>query len=89
MSGSADNSLPEVRQVSPGETHLLCRCGRSPVLPDCSPGCADGLLLEPVRQQFVLLCRCGRSRRMPYCDGSHNPPAPGLKARWRRFAKGD
>ncbi|MDD0844770.1 CDGSH iron-sulfur domain-containing protein [Pseudomonas sp. Gutcm_11s] len=84
-----DPILPEVRQVSPGETHLLCRCGRSSALPDCSSNCTDGLLLQPVRQQFVLLCRCGLSARMPYCDGSHNPPAVGLKARWQRFSKGD
>ena len=82
-------AIPEVRQVKPGETHLLCRCGRSPALPDCSAGCAEGLRLAPVRQQFLLLCRCGRSQRLPYCDGSHNPPAEGLKARWRRFAMGD
>ncbi|MFZ3206262.1 MAG: CDGSH iron-sulfur domain-containing protein [Pseudomonas sp.] len=82
-------ALPEVRQVNPGETHRLCRCGRSPVLPDCSAGCAEGLCLEPVRQQFLLLCRCGESRRLPYCDGSHSPPAESLKTRWRRFAKGD
>ena len=89
VSDPQDPKLPEVRQVNPGETHLLCRCGRSPVLPDCSPGCAEGLRLEPVRQQFVLLCRCGLSQRLPYCDGSHSPPAEGLRARWRRFAKGD
>jgi CDGSH-type Zn-finger protein len=84
-----DPLLPEVRQVSPGETHLLCRCGRSSALPDCPSDCTDGLLLRPARQQYLLLCRCGQSRRLPYCDGSHSPPAEGLKARWRRFAKGD
>lgn len=89
MTEHESSVLPEVRQVSPGETHLLCRCGRSPALPDCPSDCADGLLLQPARQQFLLLCRCGLSRRLPYCDGSHSPPADGLKARWRRFAKGD
>ena len=89
MSDSEDNSLPEVRQVNPGETHLLCRCGRSSVLPDCPGDCPEGLRLTPERQQFLLLCRCGLSQRLPYCDGSHNPPAQGLKARWRRFARGD
>lgn len=89
MSDPQYPKLPEVRQVSPGECHLLCRCGRSPALPDCSPDCAEGLRLEPVRAQFVLLCRCGLSRRLPYCDGSHSPPAEGLRARWRRFARGD
>lgn len=89
MSDSEENPLPEVRQVSPGETHLLCRCGRSPTLPDCSPGCVEGLHLQPVREQLLLLCRCGLSRRLPYCDGSHSPPAEGFKARWRRFARGD
>ena len=81
--------LPEVRQVNPGETYLLCRCGRSPTLPDCSPGCTAGLHLQPVRRQILLLCRCGLSARLPYCDGSHNPPTAGLRARWQRFAKGD
>jgi CDGSH-type Zn-finger protein len=81
-------ALPEVRQVNPGETLLLCRCGRSPALPDCSAGCAEGLRLEPVRQQFLILCRCGRSQRLPYCDGSHNPSVDGLRARWQRFIRG-
>lgn len=86
----ADESrLPEVRQVNPGETHLLCRCGRSPVLPDCPPGCTEGLCLQPARQQRVLLCRCGLSRRLPYCDGSHSPPVEGFRERWRRFTQGD
>ncbi|MWV11537.1 CDGSH iron-sulfur domain-containing protein [Pseudomonas sp. R-28-1W-6] len=81
--------LPEVRLVKPGETLLLCRCGRSPALPDCSSACSTGLRLQPAREQRLLLCRCGRSRRLPYCDGSHSPPAAGLKARWQRFTKGD
>ena len=89
MSDPQDPKLPEVRQVNPGETHLLCRCGRSPVLPDCSPGCAEGLPLEPVRQQFVLLCRCGLSQRLPYCDGSHQAPARGWKAKYLRFLAKD
>ncbi|WP_068828033.1 CDGSH iron-sulfur domain-containing protein [Pseudomonas sp. BMS12] len=89
VSDSQDPKLPEVRQVNPGETYLLCRCGRSSALPDCPSDCAAGLLLQPARQQLLLLCRCGQSQRMPYCDGSHNPPAEDLKARWRRFAKGD
>ncbi|WP_328822203.1 CDGSH iron-sulfur domain-containing protein [Aquipseudomonas guryensis] len=80
--------LPEVRQVKPGETHLLCRCGRSSALPDCSSFCPEALRLEPVREQRLLLCRCGRSQRLPYCDGSHNPPVDGLRARWRRFSSG-
>jgi len=89
MSDSDSSPLPEVRQVNPGETHLLCRCGRSPALPDCPADCSEGLRLQPVRQQLLLLCRCGLSRRLPYCDGSHSPPAEGLAARWRRFARGD
>lgn len=80
-----DPILPEVRQVKPGETHLLCRCGRSSALPDCASQCPDALRLEPLREQHLLLCRCGQSRRLPYCDGSHNPPLSGLRARWRRF----
>jgi CDGSH-type Zn-finger protein len=80
--------LPEVRQVEPGATLLLCRCGRSPQLPDCSPGCSHGLRLEPVQQQLLLLCRCARSRHLPYCDGSHNPPVQGFRERWRRFWRG-
>ncbi|HSC83514.1 MAG TPA: CDGSH iron-sulfur domain-containing protein [Pseudomonas sp.] len=88
MSDSPVVILPEVRQVCPGDTLLLCRCGRSPKLPDCPANCAHGLHLQPVREQRLLLCRCGHSRRMPYCDGSHNPPAPGLKARWQRFVRG-
>ncbi|MVW75164.1 CDGSH iron-sulfur domain-containing protein [Pseudomonas xionganensis] len=85
---SPEPLLPEVRQVNPGETHLLCRCGRSPRLPDCPVDCTAGLRLEPARQQFLLLCRCGRSRQLPYCDGRHARPAPGLAARWRRFWSG-
>ncbi|MGE8498352.1 MAG: CDGSH iron-sulfur domain-containing protein [Pseudomonas sp.] len=82
--------LPEVRQVRPGETLLLCRCGRSPVLPDCSgEPCTDGVRVDVVREQHLLLCRCGASRQLPYCDGSHNPPAPGLVAKWRRFWRGE
>ncbi|MGL4315013.1 MAG: CDGSH iron-sulfur domain-containing protein [Pseudomonas sp.] len=77
-----------MRQVRPGETLLLCRCGRSPELPDCPSSCTQGLRLEPRREQMLLLCRCGQSQRMPYCDGSHSPPAPGLVARWRRFTQG-
>jgi CDGSH-type Zn-finger protein len=82
-------ALPEVRQVNSGETHLLCRCGRSPALPDCSPGCAEGLCLEPRHEQRLLLCRCGQSQCLPYCYGSHNPPVDGLRARWQRFIRGD
>ncbi|MEK1905468.1 MAG: CDGSH iron-sulfur domain-containing protein [Pseudomonas sp.] len=88
MSDSPVVLLPEVRQVQPGETLLLCRCGRSPKLPDCPSGCPDGLRLEPLREQRLLLCRCGQSQRLPYCDGSHNPPAEGIRARWRRFTQG-
>jgi CDGSH-type Zn-finger protein len=83
-----DLILPEVRLVKPGETHLLCRCGRSSALPDCSSLCSEALRLEPVREQHLLLCRCGQSQRLPYCDGSHNPPVDGLWARWRRFIAG-
>ncbi|WP_187807504.1 CDGSH iron-sulfur domain-containing protein [Aquipseudomonas alcaligenes] len=88
MSDGPEVILPEVRRVQPGETLLLCRCGRSPALPDCSPACTHGLQLQVVREQHLLLCRCGQSQRLPYCDGSHNPPANGLKARWRRFTQG-
>lgn len=85
MPGESAPIRPEVRQVRPGETLLLCCCGRSPALPDCPSSCVAGLRLEPVREQRLLLCRCGRSRRLPYCDGSHSPSAPSLNAKWRRF----
>ncbi|HBX56048.1 CDGSH iron-sulfur domain-containing protein [Pseudomonas sp. UBA2684] len=88
MSNSQDPLLPEVRQVKPGDCLLLCRCGRSSVLPDCAAACPDGLRLEPLREQFLLLCRCGQSQRLPYCDGRHNAPAPGVRAKWRRFWRG-
>ncbi|MGQ7956596.1 CDGSH iron-sulfur domain-containing protein [Pseudomonas sp. SP16.1] len=81
--------LPEARLVKPGETHRLCRCGRSSTLPDCNRACADALRLTPVREQRLLLCRCGRSADLPYCDGRHSPPAPGLRDKWRRFRSGD
>jgi len=80
--------LPEVRQVKPGDALLLCRCGRSPQLPDCLSACVDALELLPEREQFLLLCRCGLSQRLPYCDGSHNQPVAGFKARWWRFWRG-
>ncbi|CAM3074170.1 Uncharacterized conserved protein [Ectopseudomonas mendocina] len=87
----ADNSqqlLPEVRLVSPGETHRLCRCGHSSEMPNCPPGCAQSLILHPEREQRLLLCRCARSASLPYCDGSHSPLAPSLADKWRRFFGG-
>ncbi|MGH8354452.1 MAG: CDGSH iron-sulfur domain-containing protein [Pseudomonas sp.] len=77
-----------MRQVQPGDALLLCRCGRSPELPACPAACPQGLNLSIGRPQHLLLCRCGRSKRLPYCDGSHSPPAPTLKAKWRRFWTG-
>ncbi|MFG0721934.1 CDGSH iron-sulfur domain-containing protein [Pseudomonas sp. GLN_6] len=77
-----------MRQVKPGDTLLLCRCGRSSQLPDCICACPDALELQPEREQFLLLCRCGQSQRLPYCDGRHNQPVQGLRARWRRFWRG-
>ncbi|PAU65375.1 hypothetical protein BZL41_06805 [Pseudomonas sp. PIC25] len=77
--------LPEVRQVEPGDSLCLCRCGHSPILPDCPPHCVDGRRLVVTRSRLLLLCRCGRSRSLPYCDGSHSPAALGLKAKWKRF----
>lgn len=77
--------LPEVRLVQAGDVLRLCRCGRAPALPDCPADCQAGVLIEVRREQRLLLCRCGRSARLPYCDGSHSPPAPGWRAKWRRF----
>lgn len=88
MADNAPPILPEVRQVRPGDSLCLCRCGRSSSLPDCDRRCDEALQLEPVREQRLLLCRCGRSADLPYCDGSHNPPAPGLRGKWRRFLGG-
>ncbi len=80
--------LPEVRQVKPGATLLLCRCGRSSQLPDCVSACPEQLELHVAREQFRLLCRCGQSQRLPYCDGSHSSPVMGVKARWLLFWRG-
>ncbi|MGQ7815390.1 CDGSH iron-sulfur domain-containing protein [Metapseudomonas furukawaii] len=81
--------LPEVRLLQPGERCRLCRCGGSPLLPDCPADCPDGLAFTARREQRLLLCRCGRSSRLPWCDGSHSPPTPTLGLRWRRFWKGE
>ncbi|WP_241492120.1 CDGSH iron-sulfur domain-containing protein [Pseudomonas sp. TTU2014-080ASC] len=77
-----------MRQVKPGDTLLLCRCGRSPQPPDCPPNCPDTLELTIQREQLLLLCRCGLSENLPYCDGRHNRPVDGLSARLQRFLKG-
>lgn len=77
--------LPEVRRVEPGQLQRLCRCGRSPTLPDCPADCRDALELSVPRERLLLLCRCGRSASLPYCDGSHAPPTEGWGGRWRRF----
>ncbi|MDF3932619.1 CDGSH iron-sulfur domain-containing protein [Pseudomonas citronellolis] len=77
--------LPEVRLVQAGERLRLCRCGRSPDLPDCPADCAQALELVVPREQRLLLCRCGRSASLPYCDGKHAPPTEGWAGRWRRF----
>ncbi|MFZ6047773.1 CDGSH iron-sulfur domain-containing protein [Pseudomonas sp. CR3202] len=84
-----DPQLPEVRLLQPGDSCLLCRCGRSAQLPDCPSGCPDGLALTVRREQRLLLCRCGQSARLPYCDGSHSPPTATFGQRWRRFCKGE
>ncbi|MGP0209295.1 CDGSH iron-sulfur domain-containing protein [Pseudomonas sp. NCHU5232] len=89
MAEDARPILPEVRLVKPGETHRLCRCGQSPEMPDCIPHCCQSLILRPEREQHLLLCRCGRSAELPYCDGSHSPPAPGWRGKWRRFLRGE
>ncbi|TWC37070.1 iron-binding CDGSH zinc finger protein [Pseudomonas sp. SJZ079] len=73
--------LPEVRWVKPGDYLSLCRCGRSPTLPDCPAECQSCLYLQPVREQWLLLCRCAGSVRLPYCDGSHAAAACSLKAK--------
>lgn len=88
MADDSQQTLPEVRQVKPGEVHRLCRCGHSPKMPNCTSGCAQSLILYPEREQRLLLCRCSRSADLPYCDGSHSPPVSGLADRWRRFFSG-
>ncbi|WP_017937360.1 CDGSH iron-sulfur domain-containing protein [Zestomonas thermotolerans] len=79
--------LPEVRLVRPGEHLLLCGCGRCPQRPEAAPDCPNLKRLVIRREQRLLLCRCGRSADLPHCDGSHAPPAPGWRAKWRRFWK--
>lgn len=80
--------LPEVRQVKPGDTLSLCRCGRSPQLPDCLSTCTEKLELKIQREQRLLLCRCGQSKDLPFCDGQHNQPVNGFAARLKRFCRG-
>ena len=81
--------LPQVRQVRPGDTLLLCNCGRSGTLPDCDSACCGALRIEVVRAQSLLLCCCAKSARLPYCDGSHQPEAIGFRAKWQRFTGAD
>ena len=80
--------LPEVRLLNAGDTVRLCTCGQSAQLPDCPPTCAHAMIHTAKREQRLLLCRCGRSKNLPFCDGNHNPPAPSLKEKWRRFRAG-
>ncbi|TRX73194.1 CDGSH iron-sulfur domain-containing protein [Pseudomonas mangiferae] len=81
--------LPEARRVRPGEALHLCTCRRSPYSPDCPATCGAGLRVTVARERLLLLCRCGGSRQLPWCDGSHVPPTPSLRARWRRFLYGE
>jgi len=80
--------LPEVRLFNAGDTSRLCTCGHSAQLPDCPSPCENALTFTAIREQRLLLCRCGRSQKLPFCDGSHNPPAPSWRAKWRRFWAG-
>jgi CDGSH-type Zn-finger protein len=86
-SGTTRNSpvLPEVRLLAAGATLRLCTCGQSAQLPDCLSSCENALVFTAKREQRLLLCRCGQSKNLPFCDGSHTPPAPSWKAKWRRF----
>ncbi|WP_236620487.1 CDGSH iron-sulfur domain-containing protein [Pseudomonas sp. ATCC 13867] len=81
----ADQMLPEVRSVAPGQVLRLCRCGQCASRPDAAEGCADALDMTVGRERYLSLCRCGRSASLPHCDGAHAPEASGLKARWQRF----
>ena len=63
-------------ELTEGQPHLWCACGRSGRQPFCD-GSHKGTGLEPVR--FVApssgmfnLCGCKTTDDRPYCDGAHN-----------------
>ena len=67
---------PYATELTAGEIHAWCSCGRSANQPYCD-GTHKEFGMKPVvftaeKTGTAYLCGCKRSGNAPYCDGTHN-----------------